>query len=149
MEIALKEAKKGMHNNEGGPFGAVIVKKKKVIAKAHNEVLKKNDPTCHAEILAIRRASEFLNDFSLVGCEIYTTSYPCPMCFSAILWARIGAMYYGTSPEETEKVGFDDAHIHHILCRKPDEGIAIESLDHKECLELLREWELKPDRILY
>jgi guanine deaminase len=84
MNLALKEAQKGMDNNEGGPFGAIIVKEGKVIAQAHNEVLKTNDPTAHAEITAIRRASEALGTYDLSECLLYTSCYPCPMCMGAI-----------------------------------------------------------------
>ena len=94
MRIALKEAEKGMEKGEGGPFGAVIVKDGEIISKAHNEVLKTNDPTAHAEMVAIRRASKKLGRFNLSDCDIYSTCEPCPMCFSAIHWAKIKKLYF-------------------------------------------------------
>ena len=95
MKLAVEEAKLGVKENHGGPFGAVIVKDGKVIAKAHNTVLKDNDPTCHAEINAIRKASKILDTFDLTGYELYTTGKPCPMCKGAIQWAKIEKVYYG------------------------------------------------------
>ncbi|MEZ5334004.1 MAG: nucleoside deaminase [Methanolobus sp.] len=89
MQVAIDEAREGMKQNHGGPFGAIIVKNGKIISRAHNEVLKTNDPTAHAEVLAIRRASSILKKFDLSDCEIYTSSQPCPMCLAAIYWARI------------------------------------------------------------
>ncbi|PIU22603.1 MAG: nucleoside deaminase, partial [Candidatus Diapherotrites archaeon CG08_land_8_20_14_0_20_30_16] len=94
MKEALKEDLKGIHNKEGGPFGCVIVCKGKVIAKGHNLVTSSKDPTSHAEIVAIRKASKRLGRFDLKDCELYTTCEPCPMCFSAIHWSRIKKVYY-------------------------------------------------------
>ncbi|MDK2893125.1 nucleoside deaminase [Methanohalophilus sp.] len=149
MKVAFEEAKKGMHDNEGGPFGAVVVRNGKIIAKAHNEVLLHNDPTNHAEVLAIRRASSFLNNFDLTGCEIYSTSYPCPMCLAAILWARIDRLYYGTSSKEIEKAGFDDYRIYQLLCEKHRVHPATQYIDSEECRILLREWDKKEDKTIY
>ena len=103
MKMAIAEARKGIAMGHGGPFGAVVVKDGKVIAKGHNHVVANNDPTCHGEIDAIRKACKKLHSFDLSGCEIYTTGYPCPMCFCAILWANIEKVYYDL--EEIVKVG--------------------------------------------
>lgn len=149
MEAAFEEARKGMHGNEGGPFGAVVVRNGKIIAKAHNEVLLHNDPTNHAEVLAIRRASSILENLDLKGCEIYSTSYPCPMCLAAILWARIDKIYYGTSSEEVEKAGFDDSRIHQALCGEHMTKPAIQPVDSEKCETLLREWDEKEDKTIY
>ena len=149
MEIAFEEAKKGMNNDDGGPFGAVIVKEDTVISKAHNEVLKSNDPTSHAEVLAIRRASSSLKNFDLTGCEIYSTSYPCPMCLAAILWAHIDKVYYGTSSQEVEKIGFDDSRIQQALCETHSPKLNTQSIDNERCLELLKEWDEKEDKRTY
>lgn len=151
MKIALDEARLGINADHGGPFGAVVVRNDQLISKAHNEVLKLNDPTAHAEILAIRRASSTLNTFDLSDCEIYCTSEPCPMCFSAIYWARIKKLYYGTSRNDVSAIGFDDAHIYEIIRgqRKETDQMETLSIDRDGCLEVLREWYAKPCRKLY
>jgi len=97
MKAAIEEARKGFNRDHGGPFGAVIVKDGVLLANAHNEVLKTNDPTAHAEVLAIRRACALLESYDLSDCEIYSTSEPCPMCFSAIHWSRLKRLYFGTT----------------------------------------------------
>ena len=94
MEMAIEEAKLGIVEGHGGPFGCVIVKDGVVVGKGHNEVIKNNDPTCHGEMMAIHDACKNLKTFNLKGCELYTTGEPCPMCFSAILWANIEKVYY-------------------------------------------------------
>lgn len=108
MEIAIKEAKLGIKSKHGGPFGAVVVKNGKVVSKAHNMVLKKKDSTCHAEIEAIRKACKALGTFDLSKCEIYTTGKPCPMCRSAIQWAKISTVYFGCSYADAKSIGFDE-----------------------------------------
>ena len=108
MQVAIKEARKGISKGHGGPFGAVIVKDGKIISKGHNHVVAHNDPTCHGEINAIRKACKKLKTFDLSECEIYTTGYPCPMCFGAILWANIKKVYYGCNIDDTAVIGFRD-----------------------------------------
>ena len=108
MKIAIDEAKIGIKEGHGGPFGAVIVKDGEVISKGHNHVVVNNDPTCHGEVDAIRKACKKLNTFDLSGCDIYTTAYPCPMCFGAILWANIEKVYYGCNTTDTEIIKFRD-----------------------------------------
>ena len=108
MKMAIDEARKGICDGHGGPFGAVVVKDGKVIAKGHNKVVLNNDPTCHGEIDAIRKACKKLGTFDLDGCEIYTTGYPCPMCFGAIMWSSIDRIYYGCDLKENEEIGFSD-----------------------------------------
>lgn len=108
MKVAIDEARYGIHANHGGPFGAVIVKNGKVVARAHNTVLRDSDPTCHAEIQVIREASKVLNDFDLTDCELYTTGKPCPMCESAIKWAKIDKVYYGCDYNDAKEIGFDE-----------------------------------------
>ena len=115
MRLALKEAREGISENHGGPFGAVIVKNGEVIASGHNHVVINNDPTCHGEIDAIRKACKKLNTFDLSGCEIYTTGYPCPMCFCAILWANIDKVYYGCNTTDTGNIGFRDNAIYEYI----------------------------------
>jgi len=108
MEMAIEEAHRGISLQEGGPFGAIIVKDNVVVGKGHNQVLVNNDPTCHGEMQAIRDACRNLGTYDLSGCEIYTTGYPCPMCMCAIQWANIEKVYYGCTVEDTEKIGFRD-----------------------------------------
>lgn len=111
IEESIQEAIRGVLKFHGGPFGAVIVRKGKVIARAHNEVFKRNDPTCHAEINAIRKASKRLKSPCLVDCVIYSSCEPCPMCLSAILWARIKRVYFAASGKVADDAGFSDMGI--------------------------------------
>jgi tRNA(Arg) A34 adenosine deaminase TadA len=108
-------------DNEGGPFGAVIVKDNEIIARGTNRVTSNNDPTAHAEVQAIREACSKLETFDLSGCTIYTSCEPCPMCFSAIYWAHVDAVYYAANHEDAAKAGFDDALIYDEIKRHPDE----------------------------
>ena len=104
MRMAINEAKKGITNGHGGPFGAVIVKDGIVVGKGHNQVVKNNDPTCHGEMMAIHKACKKLGTFNLEGCEIYTTGEPCPMCLAAILWANISKVYYCCNIHDTAEI---------------------------------------------
>ena len=131
MKTAIKEAIKGVNKGDGGPFGAVIIKDGKVIAKAHNTVLSTNDPTAHAEITVIRKASKKLNTFDLSECELYTSSYPCPMCLSAILWANIKVMYYHFNESYANDACFRDEKIHNCLNGKEDLSALI-TIEKKE-----------------
>ena len=108
MKIAVEEARNGILNDHGGPFGVVIVKDGIVISQAHNTVLRDNDSTCHAEIQAIREASKKLNNFDLSGCILYSTGKPCPMCASAIKWAKIKQVFYVCGYDEAERIGFNE-----------------------------------------
>lgn len=150
MQTAVDEARHGMDHNHGGPFGAVIVKDGKIISKAHNDVLRTNDPTAHAEILAIRQASEALGSFDLSGCEIYSTSEPCPMCLAAVFWARIGTVYFGSGQEEVAKIGFDDSRFYELIRGNGDNPeLNLINVEKEKCMELLERWERKPDRQMY
>lgn len=108
MHNAITEAYRGIHDGHGGPFGTAIVKDGKIIALGHNHVVSNNDPTCHGEIDAIRKACKKLGTFDLSGCELYTTSSPCLMCLGAILWANIDKVYYGCTIADAEEIGFRD-----------------------------------------
>jgi tRNA(Arg) A34 adenosine deaminase TadA len=119
MRHAIALAYTGMAGGHGGPFGAVIVKNGEIIGQGHNRVLSTNDPTAHAEVTAIRDASKNLNQFDLSGSEIYVNGMPCPMCMSAIFWARIGKVYYGCSAADTETIGFDDDEFYRELAKPP------------------------------
>lgn len=147
MKLAIDEAIKGINNNHGGPFGAVIVKDDKILAKAHNQVLLTNDPTMHAEIAAIRKASKILNNYDLSGCSIYTTGEPCPMCLSAILWANIDKIYYGCNVEDTELIGFRDKKFYDILKNK--ENYQIEQLNREDCIKLYNLYKVKQEKTIY
>ena len=150
MQAAIDEARHGMNNNHGGPFGTVIVKGGEIISRAHNKVLHTNDPTAHAEVEAIRQASKVLETFDLSECEIYTSSEPCPMCLAAIYWARIGKIYFGTDKDEVASIGFDDSHFYDLIRGKvSDPDFSLTVLEREECLELLDEWEKKPDKQMY
>ncbi|MFZ5375814.1 MAG: nucleoside deaminase [Campylobacterota bacterium] len=148
MRLAVEEAARGMEQGEGGPFGALIVKDGIPIASAHNEVLAANDPTAHAEMLAIRRASQALGTFDLSGCVLYTSCYPCPMCLGAILWARIRTVYYGASTEDAARAGFDDARFYDALAN-PASALDLRPVDSPEAARLFLRWSDKPDRTAY
>lgn len=141
MKMAVDEAFYGIRKGDGGPFGAVIVKNGEVIAKGHNRVIIDNDPTAHAEVVAIREAGKALNDYNLKDCVLYTTCEPCPMCYSAIYWARIERVYYGADRKDAENIGFDDKHIYDILSKGEKQSeIVFEVVDCEECLDLFREY---------
>ena len=136
MEMAIEEAKKGILQGHGGPFGCVIVKNDEIVGKGHNEVLKNNDPTCHGEIMAIHEACKTLNTFDLTGCEVYTTGEPCPMCLAAILWANIEKVYYGCNIFDTEKIGFRDNKFYKFQNNPSQRQKMIKELDRDQCLKL-------------
>jgi guanine deaminase len=146
MQVAIDEALKGIDANEGGPFGAVIVKDNKIISKAHNLVLKTNDPTAHAEINAIKEASSKLNSFDLSGCELYTTCEPCPMCLGAIFWARIDRVYFGATKLDAQKAGFDDNKFYNMIEQKSS---ILQQIDATKSKELFNIWLKKEDRVVY
>lgn len=140
MNLAIKEAEKTMTKDIGGPFGAAIVKNGKVIAVASNTVLGSHDPTAHAEVNAIRKASEKLETHDLSGCTLYATGYPCSMCLSAIIWANIKEVYYGTDLKAAEEIGFRDDYIYDFI-KNNDEGIlSIKNISKEECLELFKKY---------
>jgi len=148
MELGVKEARKTMNNNIGGPFGAVITDKDdKVIAVASNTVLASHNPTAHAEINAIRKAGKALKTHDLSGCKIYATGYPCPMCLSAIIWANIKEVYYGTDLDDAEKIGFRDDFIYDYLHGKNKDILSIKQLDHEKCIKLFEEYSKKNKEI--
>jgi len=150
MQIAIEAAKEGMKTNQGGPFGAVIVRNGVIVAVAHNEVLGTNDPTAHAEVVAIRRATAILQRFHIPECEMYTTCEPCPMCLSAIHWAGIQKLYYGADRHDAEKGGFDKDFIYQLMDGTADSPLLQpEIIDKQECANLFEEWNKKTDRIMY
>lgn len=148
MKIAYNEAIDAMTSNEGGPFGAVIVKDGKVIASAHNQVLLSKDPTSHAEINAIRKASEILDNFDLSGCTLYTSCQPCPMCLGAIFWARIDTVYYGATKYDAAKAGFDDKRFYEMM-NAQNNDVVLTQIDAQENAELFDKWNEKEDAQKY
>ncbi|MDU8885164.1 nucleoside deaminase [Yeosuana sp. MJ-SS3] len=150
MHEAVMAALKGMQNNEGGPFGCVIVKDGKIIGKGNNKVTSTNDPTAHAEVTAIREACKHLNSFQLDGCEIYTSCEPCPMCLGAIYWARPNKVYYGSNQLDAANIGFDDEFIYkEILLPYDKRSISFEQLGREIALEAFQKWSEKEDKTEY
>lgn len=135
MKMAIKEASKGIDENHGGPFGCVIVKDGKVVAKGHNEVVKRHDATCHGEMMALRKAMKKLETFDLTGCELYTTGEPCPMCQGAILWSNISKVYYGCNVKDTDLIGFRDKKFFEF-----DKDKLLVELNREECLKLYEKY---------
>ncbi|MFC2142184.1 nucleoside deaminase [Acidobacteriota bacterium] len=151
MQAAIEEAFQGMKGNEGGPFGAVVVRDGKIIARAHNEVISTGDPTAHAEIQAIRKACKILGGFVLSGCEIYSTCEPCPMCLGAVYWARIPRLYYGCSRADAELIGFSDKVIYDAIIEQDPAvcGLAAVQFARDACLPLMEFWDKKSDKVTY
>lgn len=150
MQVAIDEAIRGVLENEGGPFGCVVVKGGRIIGKGNNRVTSSNDPTAHAEIIAIREACRNLNSFQLKGCTLYTSCEPCPMCLGAIYWARPDKVYFAGNKEDAAGVGFDDAFIYKELELEPEQrSIPFEQLHREKALKAFREWENKEDKIEY
>ncbi|MBW9149837.1 nucleoside deaminase [Clostridium sp. CM028] len=150
MKIAIEEALAGMENNDGGPFGAVIVRNGEIISSAHNQVIKTNDPTAHAEVTAIRKASSALGKFDLSDCIIYSSCEPCPMCFAAIHWAKIKTLYYGSTRQDASNIDFDDQYIYDVI-NGTAKKLQVERLqiDREESLEAFKKWKIKIDRVQY
>ncbi len=150
MKIAIEEAREGIKHNDGGPFGAVIVKNGEIIGRGHNRVAKNNDPTCHGEMEAIRNACNNVGSFDLSDADIYTTGQPCVMCLGAILWANINHIYYGCSIAENDMIGFRDDVFSQTLQINMDKlQDRISQIDHEECLELFRDYMKITDKTMY
>lgn len=150
MRRAIRLAQNGIDGNSGGPFGAVVVKDGEIVAEGWNQVTSSNDPTAHAEIVAIRNACDKLGSFQLEGCAIYTTCEPCPMCLGAIYWARPEKVYIACTREDAAAAGFDDQMIYDELNKNfYERRIKIEVLMREDALELFRSWEAKPDKVEY
>lgn len=150
MKAAIKEAERGISLNNGGPFGAVIVKDGKVVARGHNHVVANNDPTCHGEVDAIRKACKKLKTFDLTGCDLYTTGEPCPMCLSACLWANIEHIYYGCTISDNDSIGFRDEIFYKYLDISTEKmKHKISQVGHKECLDLFEKYRNIKDKTMY
>lgn len=150
MRRAIELAREGMSKGAGGPFGAVVVKNGQIISEGNNEVTSTNDPTAHAEIVAIRRACENLGSFQLTDCDIYTSCEPCPMCLGAIYWARPRAVYFAATRNDAAEIGFDDAFIYEQI-QLPHDQRSIPQI-HKpssEAKAVMDAWRSKADKIEY
>jgi tRNA(Arg) A34 adenosine deaminase TadA len=150
MEEAIRLSRQGMENNEGGPFGCVIVKDGKIIGRGNNRVTSTQDPTAHAEVVAIRDACSSLNHFQLEGCEIYTSCEPCPMCLGAIYWARPARVYFACSRADAADAGFDDSFIYDEIGREVSRRrIPMEQYLQDEGNGVFQQWKAKPDKTAY
>lgn len=150
MQEAIALSKKGMDNNEGGPFGCVIVKDDKIVGRGNNQVTSANDPTAHAEVVAIRDACKNLGTFQLDGCEVFTSCEPCPMCLGAIYWARPKVIYYANHREDAASIGFDDSMIYkEFSASLKERRIPIISLGRKEAIKVFEQWSEKGDKAAY
>ena len=150
MEEAIQLAYQGMTNNEGGPFGCIVVNGEEIIGRGNNKVSCNNDPTAHAEITAIRDACKNLGSFQLTGCEIYTSCEPCPMCLGAIYWARPKVVYYANTRNDAAEIGFDDAMIYEEMSVEIEKRkIPIIPIGRTSALEVFKTWKDKGDKTVY
>lgn len=150
MNRAIELAEYGMESGDGGPFGCVIVKSGKVIAEGWNKVASSNDPTSHAEIVAIREACKKLNSFQLSGCDIYTSCEPCPMCLGAIYWARPNRVFFAATRHDAAQIGFDDEFIYEELQVNPDSRkIPMLHIKNHRALRIFEKWKKKEDKTEY
>jgi guanine deaminase len=150
MQRAIELSRLGIERGDGGPFGAVIVRAGEIVGEGWNRVIATNDPTAHGEILAIREASRRLNTFILAGCDLYTSSEPCPMCLSAVYWSRISRIFYGNTVADAAGIGFDDTLILGELQKPPTVRLIPASrLMADEAIEVFREFMANPNRVRY
>ncbi len=150
MREAIRLSIRMMRRGQGGPFGAVVVKGNRIVGRGCNQATSSNDPTAHAEIVAIRDACNRLKTFKLDDCELYTSCEPCPMCLSAIYWARISHLFYGNTRKDAARINFDDDFLYRQVAlpiRK--RTLMMKQFLRKEALAAFKEWEQKPDKILY
>ncbi len=154
MKIAKELSEENLKTNKGGPFGACIVKNGNIIGKGSNHVLSDNDPTAHAEIIAIRNACKNINSYDLSDCELYTSCYPCPMCLSAIIWSNIKKVYYGNTKEDATNIGFRDDYIYDYIKKLTDNiednaVLSLNCMDREETIETFNKFLEKNDKIIY
>ncbi len=150
MARAIQLSIENVRSGRGGPFGCVIVKDGAIIAEGANQVTLTNDPTAHAEVLAIRQAASKLGSFELNGCELYTSCEPCPMCLGAIYWARLSRVYFGNTAADASKIGFDDSLIYREIAQSHTQrAIPMIQMMREEALAAFRAWQEKPDKIIY
>ncbi len=150
MKMAIDLARQGMNAGAGGPFGCVIVRNGEVIAKGYNAVTSTNDPTAHAEVVAIREACKNLNSYQLAGCELYTSCEPCPMCLGAIYWARPDKIYFAAGREDAAAAGFDDHFIYdEINTPIAERKIPMLAIEKDVAVKLFEEWKNKEGKTTY
>ena len=150
MREAIRLSIEKMQAGFGGPFGAVVVKDGQIIARGFNQVTTTHDPTCHAEVDAIRKACQALGTFQLEGCDLYTSCEPCPMCLGAIYWAHLDKIYYGNNKTDAARIGFDDSFIYDELAlERKDRKKVMEELLPDEAIAAFRAWEEKADKVEY
>lgn len=150
MARAIQLSIENVHSGRGGPFGAVVVRNGAIIGEAANQVTSTHDPTAHAEVLAIRAACKKLGAFELLGCEIYTSCEPCPMCLGAIYWARLSRIYFGNADADASQIGFDDSMIYREIAQPHSQRkIPMTQMMREEALTAFRAWENKRDKIEY
>ena len=149
MKVAKELADNNLITNDGGPFGACIVKDGVIIGKGSNHVIKNNDPTAHAEVMAIRDACKNINSYDLSGCIIYTNCFPCPMCMSAIIWANIDKVYYGNTKEDADKIGFRDKYIYDFINGGNKECLDLSSMDREETIKTFEEYLKDNNKVEY
>ena len=154
MQMAKELADDNLKTNVGGPFGAVVVKNGEVIGRGSNHVLANNDPTAHGEVMAIRDACKNINSYDLTGCEIYTSSYPCPMCLSAIIWANVKKVYYGNTKEDAANIGFRDDFIYEFINdlvegNTDNKTLDLVPMDREETIKSFEAFSNKDDKTIY
>ena len=150
MIEAIKMSQNGVRENEGGPFGCIVVKGDEIVGRGNNKVTSTNDPTAHAEVVAIRDACKNIGTFQLDDCEIYTSCEPCPMCLGAIYWARPKVIYYANTRGDAAAIGFDDSMIYEEMSKSyADRKIPIIAISRDEALQVFKEWKEKTDKMLY
>ena len=150
MRAAIRLSIQMMRRGQGGPFGAVVVRKGRIVGRGCNQVTSVNDPTAHAEIVAIRDACRRLKTFQLDQCDLYTSCEPCPMCLSAIYWARIRQVFYGNTRKDAAKIAFDDDFIYReVALPIGRRRLVMKQLLHEEALKAFAEWDQKEDKIRY
>lgn len=150
MGRAIQLSVENVRSGRGGPFGAIVVRNGTIIGEGTNQVTSTNDPTAHAEMLAIREACKKLGVFSLESCEIYASCEPCPMCLAAIYWAHLTRIYFANLAEDASKIGFDDSLIYREIAQSQSHRtIPMIQLMRDEALAAFREWQAKPDKITY
>jgi guanine deaminase len=150
MREAIRLSIQMMRRNKGGPFGAVVVKGDRIVGRGCNQVTSSNDPTAHAEIVAIRDACARLKTFELDDCDLYTSCEPCPMCLSAIYWSRLSKVFYGNTRKDAAKIAFDDDYIYReVALPLGRRQLKMKQLLRKEALAAFHEWETKTDKVRY
>ncbi|HUC79996.1 MAG TPA: nucleoside deaminase [Flavisolibacter sp.] len=150
MQEAITLSRQGMEQGEGGPFGCVIVKGDQIVGRGNNKVLSTNDPTAHAEVVAIRDACKTLQTFQLDGCEVYASCEPCPMCLGAIYWARPQKIYFANTREDAAAIGFDDSMIYkEIETPLPQRRIPVDTLGREDAIKVFEAWKAKEDKTAY